>query len=372
MIFHFMDEPQKPPIPSRPQSLPPQPPMPPRPITPPAGVPVKETNISNLSPSPAPLQSSIRTMGNDLGTPAPVRPMPPPRPLPPPPSPIRPPALPVRPIPSVTPPPGITRPTPPLSRPVVAPPASVSIPQGGSGSSKKWLVIGASIVILAGVLLWFFAIRGNNAEPTPTASETPTPTPTPIPTPTPLAFFDIFRTQGPLVSTTLNADITGQKLTAGELRMYTVVDAGQVPKTFDQFATDHRLNAPVDLTTAVQNSEFFITLFGKTDGTTGRGFVVKINDLTKVQSALMIWESTLSTNLKNLFVINTARAATPGFLTNTYQGVLIHYRNFRDALTSIDYAIVTMPDGANYLVFTSSRDHMFVIIDRVTGALPGK
>ena len=80
----------------------------------------------------------------------------------------------------------------------------------------------------------------------------------------------------------------------------------------------------------------------------------------------------MTSGLKDIFKLTTTRAASTGFLENIYQGVKIRYRNFGDALASIDYAIVTMPNGDRYLAFTNTRDHMFLLIDTALAAVPGK
>lgn len=345
------------------------PPMPARPITPPAGIPVKDTNISNLSPSPSPtplpprpvslppaptpFKSTVRTMEQDLSgaKPAPVptptaspRPVPPPTPIPRPSVSIPPPPAPKAPAPSVT----------------VPPPMH-------DGPSKKWLIIGALLIVVVGLLVWFLAIRKSSApEPTPTPTSTPTATPTATPTPTPLSFQTVFHPETATISTTLDAFVSSQKLAVGELRAY------NLSKSLSQFATEQKLSIPADITAGVDGNDFTLFLFGKPDTTNSRGLAVKVTDNIKVQSALTAWEATMPSNLKTIFKINLARSASKTFLGNTYQGIPLRYRNFPDALSSIDYALVTMPDSNTYLIIVNSRDHMFGLIDRALGIALGK
>ena len=371
----FVPKPIPPSVPATPSELPS------RPIAPPAGIPVRDTNLSNLSPSPAPMPLPPRP-------PAPPAPMPtplPPRPVlpPPPPAPVfkssvrtmeqdlsgsKPtPVAPTRPVPPPTPisRPSVTIPPPPSPKPSTS---SVAVPppmHGGSG--KKWLIIAPLLIIVVGLLVWFLALRNSsNPKPTPTPSVISTATPTATPTPTPLAFQNIFRPETATIPTTFDAFIASQKLAVGELRAY------NIQKSFIQFTADQKLTIPADVMAGINGNDFSFILFGKPDTTNSRGFAVRATDAAKVQSALTAWEPTMPTAFKTLFKINPARTASQTFLGNTYQGVPLRYRNFPDALSSIDYALITMPNSDVYLVLTNSRDLMFGVVDRVLGIGLGK
>lgn len=366
-----LPKPFSPPAPSPPPALPPPPPFQPRPVTPPAGIPVKETNLSNLSPSPAPhiptppppppptpLKSSIRTMEGDLNTlkqPQAPRPTPPP---PPPPSSLSQNRFPAAPAPS------IVRPS---SGAVKPSPLPVSIPTENSGSGKKWLVIAIIVIlIIGGLTAWFFATRGSAPAPSPTPTETPIETPIVTPTPVLLDFQGIFHPEPVTSTASLDIFVKSQKLAVGELRTY------NLQKSFSQFITDQKLHVPADIVTAVDASDFSLLLFGKPDATNSRGFAVKVVDASKAQSALTAWEATMSIDLKTLLKITPLRAASKTFLGSTYQGIPVRYRNFPDALMTIDYAVVTMPRGDIYLMIANSRDQMFAIIDHALSSVPGK
>ena len=215
-----------------------------------------------------------------------------------------------------------------------------------------WLIVGVLVLAMAVVL--FFLLRGNGDTP----AETPTPTATAIPTATPFGFREIFAAEMPLAGN-LEEAIAGQAMGIGEVRTFTVDTIG-VP-------------LPAALLSTIDQSEpTYLTLFGKPDGSKGRGFARKINDTVAAASALTAWESTMAQDLSGFLKITPSRAASPNFLNATYQGVGIQYRNFADAFNSIDYAIVDLPDGSHYLVVTNTRDHMFGMIDRAVGAVPGK
>lgn len=328
----------------------PQPPIPvapPRPITPPAGIPVKETNLSNLSPSPAPHLPPSPPSGS---SPSPGVP----RPVPPPPAPpsfrssIRTMEQDLGKTPTAS-----ARSPVSLPLPSKAPaPASINIPPPDSspgGHKTIWVVVG--LFVLAMAVVAFLLFRGSDEDATPTPSETASPTPSP------LGFDDIFISAGTLEGD-LETAISGQSLATGEIK---ILSYNSAPVVF-----------PQDVANNIDQGRQYITLFGKPDGSIGRGIAVRITDREQAQSALTTWESTMARDLKTFFQLNTQRSASDGFLGNTYQNILIRYRNFPDALSSVDYAMVGVPNGDTYLLFTNTRDHMFSMIDRIMGFVLGK
>ncbi|MEK7582944.1 MAG: hypothetical protein AAB483_00870 [Patescibacteria group bacterium] len=241
----------------------------------------------------------------------------------------------------------------------------------------------AGLIVIIG-LIWFLATRGSEPEVTPTP--TPTEEPTPTPTPVPQGFENIF----PLDSTlllyrsaagarvaldTFNTSINQQTLAPGSLKMYRVgiSQSDNLAVTPAGLLTDLGITMPTDLSGVLEvNTPIVFSLFGKPDSTNGRGFLLKLQPAANAEAILASWESTMTTALKDLFKITPSRAASTGFLENTYQGVKVRYRNFGDALNSIDYAVLTMPNGDRYIVFTNTRDHIFRVIDTLVGAVPGK
>ena len=357
--------PLSPPLPRPPVPPPVAPVVPPKPpvLPPPSSIPVKDTDLSHLTPSPAPftpaslppapkptslpplppVTSTVRTMASDIallqkGSP-PVAMAP---------KPILKPSLPPRPI----------VPTPPSTHrsPIVPP---VKIPPQSEGS-KMPLIIGILIVLVIGaVAWWWFGFRDSEPAPTATPSEIPTPTPTPTPTATPTpTFTDIFRPQAVLAD--LDQAINAEVLSIGEIKFY-------APKS----QKDLGITIPPSVLSALDD-QFFVTLFGKPDGTKGRGFAIKVKDQSAAQIALTTWETSMSSNLKTLLQINIAKAASVKFLDGQYHNVVIRYRNFPDAWKTIDYAIVTMPNQEPYFIVTNTRDHIFGIIDKAVGPSFGK
>jgi len=130
---------------------------------------------------------------------------------------------------------------------------------------------------------------------------------------------------------------------------------------------------PAELNQAIDpQAPVYISLFGKSDGTTGRGFIAKVSNPGLGQTGIQRWETNESDDLKNLFILNLSKAFTPGFNDNTYNGVAIRFRNFPESIQTIDYALITAPNGETYAVFTNSKDHIFVLIDAILSQTKGK
>lgn len=229
--------------------------------------------------------------------------------------------------------------------------------------------------------MWYFFIRTKTAEPVATPVPTATPTATPTPTPTPLTFELIFKPSGSLTYTStvpktalaeLEASMATQVLAPGEVRVYTVTDPQGVRKTFPQFIKDLGIVVPDTVVAAVSPADFYMTLYGKTDGKNGRGILIKIQDTTAISPALTTWENSMSTDLAALFKLLPNKAASQTFLNNTYQSTAIRYRNFPDPFSTIDYSLFKLPDATSYLAMVNTRDHVFAILDRAFGAVLGK
>ncbi len=340
------------------------PPEPPKPTAPPQGLVFKDANLSNVTPSPAPQQTSpapsfranVRTMDGDVNSAA--------RPKPP--VPLTPPAptMPPRPLtPSISIPP---RPGTPLS------PASsaVNIPETAPGSSRKWLIIGVLCVIVVIILIIILA-SGGSSEPAPTETPTSTSTPISTPTPPPAGFNELFTPTKSISYTSGNPTQARVDLNTAISQALTAPGELQMLMTGPAFVQDLGIQIPpAVLNTLDRNENFFVSIFGKVNGSKSRGFAVKIMDPATAQTALTAWEATMPKDLKTFLSINISRSSSPTFSSSTYQNTLVHYRNFPDSATTVDYAIVTLPNGSSYLVVTSTKDHMFAIIDRVQQRQP--
>lgn len=217
-----------------------------------------------------------------------------------------------------------------------------------------WFVV--AMLAIAIIVALFFLFRGSS-EPEP--SPTIVPTSTPTPTPTPIGLEQLFPLAGSFSGDMSQAIRDASPLSVGEIRMFTTGDIG--------------VAFPSDIAALVDpQSPLYFTLFGKPDGFKGRGFVVRITDASLVQAALATWEPTMARDLKSIFELNTQRSASANFLSATHQGILVKYRNFPDAWSTVDYTVLILPDGRPYLVFTNTRDHMFAFIDRAIGIVLGK
>ena len=340
-----------PPFPRPPLPPPPKPPAP-TVLLPHPSIPVRDTNLSNLSPSPAPLSD--------------IKPAPRPVPLPPPPTPkstIRTMASDIASLQKVP------APAPPIKPSIHVKPFIPPPPQGG-GMGKTPLIIGIIIVLIGLVFVLWLVMRSGDptSTPLPTPLETPsTPEPTPEPIPT---FEDIYNPRSSLKYN--NKIISEETLGIGELKFYFVENGATGSRVnFRQFANDMGIAVPASLLTSI-GDQFYFTLFGKTDGTTGRGMAVKITDVSSARAVMTDWEAMMPIDLKNIFQINKAKAATQRFLDKVYGNTDIRYMNFPDPLKTIDYTMITLKSQDVYLIMTNSRDHMFAVVNKSANQLVGK
>ena len=95
--------------------------------------------------------------------------------------------------------------------------------------------------------------------------------------------------------------------------------------------------------------------------------IFEVKDQSLVSQAATAWEATMTTALSGAFGLDPANQPNPNFLDNTHQGSLVRYRNFSWPDKSIDYGIVSAPNGKSYLVIAGSREAMFALIDALKG-----
>ena len=129
---------------------------------------------------------------------------------------------------------------------------------------------------------------------------------------------------------------------------------------------------PTSIQQEIYDESLYLTLMTKVDGKVSRGLILKIRDQFALADTLKKWESSMTNDLKQSFALTTTKVVSVGFLDNTYQGVAIRYRNFIDSNNTIDYAVINAPNGDTYLVITSSKAHIYAVIDRIGGIVPGK
>ncbi len=254
-----------------------------------------------------------------------------------------------------------------------SPKPSIGLPSApsllGRLNSRKLIWGGVGLLVIVALAIFFFVLR-------PTAPEvvfTPTPTATPIPVASTgiEGSFSVFSrvnldVESADVFDDLLINIDEDVLAGGELGLYQIVDPqSNLGYSFSSFMSGALVTIPEEIIPFVDNDNFYLSLVQKTDGSYGRGFIVKLKNEAGISEALSRWEANMPANLKTIFALNIEQAASVNFLDNTYQGATVRYKNFPDTLKTIDYAVVTAVDGSKYLVVTSSRDHIYLIIDKI-------
>lgn len=225
-----------------------------------------------------------------------------------------------------------------------------------------------SLIVIA-FLIWFFALR----VPTPEVAVSPTPTHTATPTPTPVSIENSFSIVDS-VSVALGANFTtrfdssiNKKLliSSREPALYKILNPATGNRyTFSEFLGGLLIQAPAELVAAAKDN-FYLTVLYKSDNIDGYGLLIELSDPLAAFTAMGNWEGTMTQGLKDIFLLNPAKAASTTFLDNIYGGVAIRYRNFPDPNKTIDYAVVTAISGQSYLFLTNSREHMYSIIDKI-------
>ena len=257
----------------------------------------------------------------------------------------------------------------------------------GSGSRKFIFVSIAVVVVLLGGLYWYFMIR-----PDQVAVESPTPTFTPRPTVTPNQdiLSTIFTNRGGAIALPLSGDpatafsggiSTQSNIIPGTLTVIDIVSGASssaqaltITGLFNRFVASY----PAGLSTVLgQNYKFL--LYGQKESFDSKGRpvtdiipgyrLVMINEIASSSvSILQGWESTMSTNLSNIMAI-TPTKNTGSFVSTSYKGLSVRFKNFPYPDHSIDYALVQY-SGKTYLVIAGSREAMFATID--VFSIPGK
>ena len=263
-------------------------------------------------------------------------------------------------------------PTVPPAGPATKPagfPAGLSVPMGG-GINKKRLIFLAGGLVVAAFLVWFFALRGPSA---PESTPTPTPISTATQTPTPVSIENSFSivnsasvALGANFITRFDGSINKELLISSrEPALYKILNPATGNRyTLSEFLGGLLVQMPAELVAAAKDN-FYLTVLYKSDNVDGYGLLIELSDPVAAFTAMGNWEGTMAQGLKDIFLLNPAKAASTTFLDNTYNGVAIRYRNFPDPNKTTDYAIVTASNGETYLVIANSREHAYSIIDKI-------
>lgn len=417
----FVPKPVSPSVTPQPQPFVPKPvvpPMPapaPKPIMPPPFVPkpapqpmprpapVAPSMSATPVPPPSPVkeyQSSIRTMSEDMSSlktgqkPSGVsmpRTVEPPKPIAPPPAGglPKPPVSPV--IPGTQVKLGESQKTGPMApskipTPVPAPKKmempQIVIPEGGKKMGSNFLYLGILvIVILAGAAYWFFMIR-TPAVPVAEVTPTPTATPTPVATLNQLlsdalpVSVDLSASTNPLAD--FNTAITAQTVSGGTLEKLNIkINAEGTEPSFADIMDKFLISYPAQLKTNL-GAESVVLLYGQKEMFTAKGlpdtsatnvkkliFVTEVNDLAMAASISQVWEPTMVNGFKGIFGLDTKKAASKTFLSNSYRETDIKYMNFTYPDKSLDYTAFLASNNKLYLIISNSREAVYGIIDKL-------
>lgn len=240
------------------------------------------------------------------------------------------------------------------------------------GKRRVLLIAVGGIAAVTILIFWVFRNVFDAGDVTFSPTPTPTLTTSPAVTTTPLEnYFSIVESLninlGPGFLTSFEAEINEQELASSRVpALYRLLDtAGSKRHGFRDVMDTLLIQPPVGIQNSLSDKDFYLTAFYKNDGEIGYGFIAKVNDVNTAKTALNTWEANVTDALKDFFQFDDEDAASTVFLDNTYKGVAIRYRNFPSPSLTIDYAIVNALNSSSYLVFTSSKEHIYSIVERI-------
>lgn len=268
--------------------------------------------------------------------------------------------------------------TKPLESPKLGPPAppiGAAIPKKFKLNPKILIIVLAVIIAFAGA--WWFL----NREPEIVFTPTPTTTPTPVFP----GLFEIFGDVYPIIisstdnfAASFNNSIKNvSPLTAGKFTALSVTDENGRRHPLSEIFQKLQISIPEGLLENLAPNEWFLVAYGQkelfdqngllTFNQTPKvklGLIAKATNPILLRSALNGWEITLTDDLKDFFGVNLTKATSEAFLDNIYGGTNVRYRNFPYADSSIDYAIINLPQfNLDYFVLTNSRESIYSAID---------
>lgn len=242
----------------------------------------------------------------------------------------------------------------------------LGVPSSSSSPIAKYVIAGIVLILVVGFSVWFFALRGGESQVAETPQETITVSSTP-----PVLLENFFSDVG-AINIARSKDFLGrfrnlaEEQVAGSIEnqvsIHRVQD-GQERFGFSDFLEAAEISLPDSLASSTDGINFYVSLFKQITGGESQGLIVGLSDSVRARQGMTDWEPSLSRDLDDLFRLDLTKAASGSLLDNTYQGVAVRYRNFPDANSTIDYAIIEAASGDSYLIITSSRDHIYSIID---------
>ncbi len=261
------------------------------------------------------------------------------------------------------------------------PPAAETKP---ASSRNLFFIIIAAVIVVFGGLYWYFFIQS----PSQVAEETPTPTATFVPTatPNPDVLSTIFTIQGGTIMLPSAGDpamafkngISAQpNITAGTLTAINIAsgasDSAQVltiSGLLNRFVVAYPSSLPASF-----GQYYKFLLYGQKESFDNKGRLAtgvvpgsRLVMISEVASSsvgiLQGWEPTMSANLSGVMSITPSKN-TGSFISTSYNGVSVRFKNFSYPDHSIDYAFV-LSGGKTFMVIAGSREAMFAVIDAFT------
>lgn len=278
-------------------------------------------------------------------------------------------------------------PVPPVKKPEGQKeiPSQFAIPSKKKRFSKSSLIIVVVGVVAIGAGAFFLFKQGD--EPVVTEPPIITPTPSSLPKLSEI----LGTTEEIIIDSTLgtprqqlSSSLSFINLPASSFRILKLKDELGTEYSFDKFLNDFEVNFFTNLMISLDITDWSLFAFGQSEefdssGTLAEntsvvpvlGFSVKVDNKQSARSSLNIWESTMSSDLKDLFKHNPSDAPLSQYSDSIYRGASIRYTNFPFPDKTIDYVILKPffagDKDINYLIFSNSRESMYEIIDDLGG-----
>lgn len=265
-----------------------------------------------------------------------------------------------------------------------------TVPSFGIPPKKRTfskITTGIIIIGLIAIGALVFLFFRQDGEPLVTESPALTPTPPPLP-----KLSEILGTTEEILIDTTQGNSSQQlldkisllDLTPSSFKILKMKDEFGADYDFSRFLSSFGINFYPDLVSALDTADWSLFVFGQLEkfddggslietasASPVLGFSIKVKDKQSARSSLNLWESTVNLDLKDLFNHDPSKATLTQFSDNIYRGSSIRYVNFPYPDKSIDYVILKPffagDKDVNYLIFTSSREGMYKIIDTLGG-----
>lgn len=173
------------------------------------------------------------------------------------------------------------------------------------------------------------------------------------------------------ISTNIHTTITECNESPGTFRRILIKNITQEKEEYlNLYPLLNTMGIPNGLGVGIPDSANY-TLFFYADlpyGGCRMGLVAEINDIEEAKKQITDWKPYIENEIESAMkdLLNTANAiltpATPDFQNNLYKNMIIRYKNYPEPSLSFDYAIY---EPGNLLIFTTSRESMWAVIDKL-------